>query len=197
MPQGADFKKLMEDEKKAVDAETSSPAPSRAPVDYKTRRDATIDKFKSRHAEDFGDDDFSIAFSLALRLWKRDNRDTDIEAVPLAMKGLHQQVKKELTERDRVERDGPPVQSPTRVSNKSSSQNASTSTTTSISKLAATQPSQAKIALTDERNDLFQRFVKKVERRASFERYPELKERMQQQAIAWVQEGTGSSFGLR
>jgi hypothetical protein len=196
LPQGGDFRKLMEEEKKAADAETTSPAPRRAPVDYKTRRDATIDKFKSSHAEDFGDDDFSIAFSLALRQWKRDNREIDIEAVPVAMKRLHQQVKKDLVEREKLERTGPPVQSPTRMSNKSSSQSASTSTTASINPVNAPQPSLAKEALTDERNRLLERFMSRVERRASFERYPTLKERMQKQAIAWAQNNIAGSFGL-
>jgi hypothetical protein len=196
LPQGGDFRKLMENEKKAVDAEASSPAHGRAPVDPKIRRDAAIDKFKSRHADDFGDEDFAIAFTLALRLWKRDNREIDIEAVPLAMKRLYQQVKKELAGREKLERDGPPVQSATRRPNKSSSQSASTSTTPSIHTSNALQPSLAKVALTDERNDLLERFARKVERRASFERYPALKARMQQQAIAWAQKDTGGSFGL-
>jgi hypothetical protein len=82
------------------------------------------------------------------------------------------------------------------MANKGSSQSASTSTTPSTNLSNAPQPSLAKEALTDERNRLLERFVSRVERRASFERYPALKERMQKQAIAWAQNNIAGSFGL-
>lgn len=196
MPQGGDFRKLMEAEKKAVEAEAAAPAPRPASVDYKARRDAAIDKFKSRYAADFGDDDFSIAFTLALRQWKPANREIEIGAVLPAMKVLHQQVKKDLAEREALERDGPPVQSPPRAPNKGSSQRVSASTSPSISTSSAPQPSEDRVTLNEERNRLLKVFESKPERRAIFERYPSLKERIRQRAIEWaINDGTGS-FGI-
>ena len=202
LPQGLDFRKAMEEEKKAAEAESALPAPERPPVDDKIRRDAAIARFTSRHATDFADDDFAIAFSLALRQWKRDNRGGDIAAVPAAMKLLRQQVKKDLAVPETLERDGPLVQSPMRRSQASSSQRssssttASSSTTTTFSLPPARVSAPAMAILTDERNDLLERFVNKPGRRTSFERYPTLKHRLQQQAISWTRQDSGGSFGL-
>ena len=194
MPQGGDFRKLMEEESRAVEAEAA--APRRAPVDYKALRDATIDKFKSRHAADFGDDDFSIAFALALRQWKRANREIEIDAVFPAMKGLHQQVKTDLAGREALERDGPPVQSPARAPNKGSSQRVSASTSPSISTSSAPQPSEDRVTLNEERSRLLKVFEGKPERRAIFERYPSLKESIRQRAIKWAIDDGAGSFGI-
>jgi hypothetical protein len=199
LPQGGDFKKLMNEEKKAVDAETLAPAPARAPVDPKVRRDAAIDKFKSSHAADFGDEDFAIAFSLALRQWKRDNREPDIAGVPAAMKGLHLQVKKTLAEREKLERDGPPVQSPPRKAKTGSSQTSSNPAIASSSMTTSSSSpplSPGKRLLDEERLALLNKFLKVDKRRASLERYPDLRSRVEAKAVAWVEHQSGGSFGL-
>ncbi|MDB5757673.1 MAG: hypothetical protein JWM30_962, partial [Burkholderia sp.] len=199
MPQGGDFKKLMDDEKKAVDAETLAPAPARAPVDPKVRRDAAIDIFKSSHAADFSDEDFAIAFSLALRQWKRDNREPDIAGVPAAMKALHLQVRKTLAEREKLERDGPPVQSPPRKAKTGSSQPSSnpTSASSSMTTPSSSPPlSPGKRLLDEERLALLNNFLKVHKRRASLERYPDLRRRVEAKVIAWVEQQSGGSFGL-
>lgn len=188
LPQGGDFRKLMEQERKTVDAETPSPAPRRELVDYKTRRDAAIDGFKSSHASDFGDEDFAIAFSLGLRQWKRDNRDADIAAVPLAMKRLYLQVKKGLAQPD-----GPLVQSQSRgLQGSGPGSSSATSMPDKASNVAASV--SAPVTLSDERQGLLESFAKNPERKASLERYPALKQRIEQEAIAWTREDTGGNF---
>ena len=135
--------------------------------------------------------DFAIAFSLALRQWKRDNREPDIAGVPAAMKALHLQVRKTLAEREKLERDGPPVQSPPRKAKTGSSQTssnpaiASGSTTTSSS---SPPLSPGKRLLDEERLSLLNKFLKVDKRRASLERYPDLRRRVEAKVVAWVEQ---------
>ena len=201
MPQGGEFKKLMEEERKAVDAEKLAPvpAPARVPVDPKVRRDAAIDKFKSSHAADFGDEDFAMAFNLALRQWKRDNREPDIAAVPAAMKALYLQVKKTLAEPEKLERNGPPVQSPPRKVKTSSSQASPNSASASSSTITSSSTpilSPGRRLLDEERLALLNTYLKKPERRPSLERYPDLRNRVEAKVVAWVEQQSGGSFGL-
>lgn len=179
---------------------TTASSTSHPPVDYKIRRDAAIDQFKSRYPTDFASENFAIAFAILLRQWKRDNRDADIAVVPKAMKRLYRKVNTDIGHDDKPERDGPPVQSPVRKPQASSSHRASGSAATASNTPRGSNPtpplSLAKVTLNDERLDLLGRFARKTTRRPSFERYPALMDRLYGEAHAWAGKDTGGSFGL-
>lgn len=172
---------------------------SHPPVDYKIRRDAAIDQFKSRYPADFVRENFAIAFAILLRQWKRDNRDADIAVVPEAMKRLYRKVNKDIGDGGTMERDGPPVQSPVRkpqAGNYRASGSAATASSTPRGSTSTPPLSLAKVTLNDERLDLLGRFTRKATRRPSFERYPTLLDRLYGEAHAWARKDTGGSFGL-
>ena len=191
LPQGAEFRKVMEQEKKAVDAEAPQSARPLEPVDYKARRDAAIDKFKSGHASDFADEDFAIAFNITLRKWRREAGEVNVREIAPAMLLLHERVKKELARRHQPELDGPPVQSPAAKMQGSAREKSSSSTTSTSS----TTP-QAEFKLDRIKAETLRKFVEKRERRNSFQRYPALLQKMEQSAVAWAQQDTGSNFVL-
>ena len=190
MPQGAEFQNLMKQERKAVEAETVQSARPDDKVDYKARRDAAIDKFKSRHASDFANEDFAIAFNSKLRAWKRYAGTVEVKDIALAMQQIHKDVEKDIARRRQAERDGPPVQSPGTRARRGSGEKTSGSST------ASTSTSGAEPKLSRSNAEAFNKFVERRERKSSFERYPELLQNMKQSAVAWQNEGAGSSFIL-
>lgn len=189
----------------ATSTSTTSNSPvanssSLAQVDYKIRRDAVIDQFKSGYPTDFASESFAIAFAILLRQWKRDNRDTDITAVPRAMKRLYQQVTREIGDGGAPERHDSPVKSSTDMLQASSSHGASVLTATASSTPRASTPapplSQTRITLHHKRLDRLGRFARKAERQPDFERYPALMTRLKQEAHVWESKNTGGSFDL-
>lgn len=117
-----------------------------------------------------------------------------MDDIAAAMQALHQQVKKELARRRELERDGPPVQSPPSKPQGGSREKISASIVAGGS-TTASQP-EAGSALDQARARTLNAFIRKAERRPSFERYPELELSMQRAALAWAKRDTGGNFVL-
>ena len=187
MLQGSDHQQEMARQAKAQDEEMDGLS---ATVDYEMRRDVEIDRFKLGHGEDFGNLDFAMAFGKLLRAWKRENGAAPLDKISVAMQALYTQAKQAMPQEVRRTAERQPVASSKRhgreVSITPVKRRESTSSddegTDGLDKLTARQ----RTTLTD--------FLKSADYKSGFERYPQLRNTIEDEVASWAKEGVDSNF---
>jgi hypothetical protein len=201
LPQGAAFRRAMAEEKESAAREAVA-SRSTSTENDKARRDAAIDVFKSKYPFDFGNDQFALEFNRRLRTWKRNAGEVKIKDIERQMRRIHRQVKDDLAEWEDEEMNrqpglsgsaraaimpeqNPKAMKPPRTPEKEGSK--------------AKQPVQkhaAMIKLDNAKAQALDTFASNDKHKAEFQRYPLLRQAMEEQAVGWVAKGTGGNFVL-
>ena len=195
LPQGGDLKRAMAQEREESAREKAT---SRDTGNYKARRAAAIDVFKSQYPSDFGNEEFAIAFNMALRIWIHEAGEVKIKALARQMQRMHREVKNQCADRGDEKSDGQPeLSGPVRE--------ASMHAKNGKAPMQAKTPEQAegrkkqparKPGLNDAKTQALDAFAKNDKHKAEFQRYPQLRQAMEKHAIGWTVKATGGNFVL-
>lgn len=191
MLQGDQFQAQMREEKKTHEAALQS----ESQADYEDNRDTEIDAYKRKHAADFENRDFALTFNKLLRTWKRENSNEALGNIAGAMKELHAQARQALRNEAAQPKEVPGKRPASNI--KGHAREASATEKTRRESTTADAPGTTAMDLLSEaRRATLVDFLKKKAYKTSFERYPELRETMEEAAVIWVKQGIGGNFTL-
>jgi hypothetical protein len=161
-------------------------------AEYEANRDIEIDEFKLAHGSEFKNRDFALVFSKLLRAWKSANEDVPIDEIAAAMQVLYAQARQEFEKnagqakatpgKPSSARPGHAREASSSVKKRRESTSSEDDGADGLDRLSKAQ----RITLDD--------FIKSPVYKAGFERYPQLRQMIEEEAARWAKEGIGGDY---